>query len=181
MEFCNNCQNKMSIKWKNHINNEGDTEKILIYYCITCGNIKEYNKKWNYFSDMSADEIEEFIENDIIGHRKTKKIGTNDVNYFEKISKISEQMFSGMNNLEKLNMHPSFYSSKYLNALATLGMDKKESSLEDIKSKFKKIVKELHPDTVGLNEENKEKLTKVLEAYKIIKDQYDSNRKPNSK
>ena len=34
----------MSIKWKNHINNEGDTEKILIYYCITCGNIKEYNK-----------------------------------------------------------------------------------------------------------------------------------------
>ena len=50
-----------------------------------------------------------------------------------------------------------------------------------LKSKFKKIVKELHPDTVGLNEENKEKLTKVLEAYKIIKDQHDSNRKPNSK
>ena len=90
-------------------------------------------------------------------------------------------MFSGMNNLENLNMHPSFYSSKYLNALATLGMDKKESSLEDIKSKFKKIVKELHPDTVGLNEDNKEKLTKVLEAYKIIKDQHDNNRKPNSK
>ena len=60
-------------------------------------------------------------------------------------------------------------------------MDKKESSLEDIKSKFKKIVKELHPDTVGLNEENKEKLTKVLEAYKIIKEQYDSNRKSHAK
>ena len=153
--------------------------KRYVWFCLK--HIREYNKKWNYFSDMSADEIEEFIENDIIGHRKTKKIGTNDANYFEKISKISEQMFSGMNNLENLNMHPSFYSSKYLNALATLGMDKKESSLEDIKSKFKKIVKELHPDTVGLNEENKEKLTKVLEAYKIIKDQHDSNRKPNSK
>ena len=51
-------------------------------------------------------------------------------------------MFSGMNNLENLNMHPSFYSSKYLNALATLGMDKKESSLEDIKSKFKSIFPE---------------------------------------
>ena len=116
--------------------------KRYVWFCLK--HIREYNKKWNYFSDMSADEIEEFIENDIIGHRKTKKIGTNDVNYFEKISKISEQMFSGMNNLENLNMHPSFYSSKYLNALATLGMDKKESSLEDIKSKFKKIVKELH-------------------------------------
>ena len=37
---------------------------------------------------MTADEIEAFIENDIIGHRKTKQIGSNDTSYFEKISKI---------------------------------------------------------------------------------------------
>ena len=90
-------------------------------------------------------------------------------------------MFQGMNNLENMLVHPSYYSSKYLNALATLGIDNKESSLNEIKSKFKKIVKELHPDTVGKNENNKEKLTKVLEAYKIIKEQYDSNRKYHAK
>ena len=150
-----------------------------IWFCLK--HIKEYNKKWNYFSDMTADEIEAFIENDIIGHRKTKQIGSNDTSYFEKISKISERMFQGMNNLENSLVHPSYYSSKYLNALATLGIDNKESSLNEIKSKFKKIVKELHPDTVGNNEENKEKLTKVLEAYKIIKEQYDRNRKSHAK
>ena len=90
-------------------------------------------------------------------------------------------MFQGMNNLENSLVHPSYYSSKYLNALATLGVDNKESSLNEIKSKFKKIVKELHPDTVGKNEKNKEKLTKVLEAYKIIKEQYDNNRKSHAK
>ena len=42
MEFCKNCDNKMNIKW-NH--NDEKTEKLLIYYCITCGNTKEYNKK----------------------------------------------------------------------------------------------------------------------------------------
>ena len=41
MEFCSNCDNKMNIKWKNNISNN---EKLLVYYCITCGNIKEYNK-----------------------------------------------------------------------------------------------------------------------------------------
>ena len=150
-----------------------------IWFCLK--HIKEYNKKWNYFSDMSADEIEEFIENDIIGHRKTNQIGSNDASYFEKISKISERMFQGMNNLENMLVHPNYYSSKYLNALATLGIDDKECSIDEIKSKFKKIVKELHPDTVGKNENNKEKLSKVLEAYKVIKEQYDSIRKPPSK
>ena len=41
MEFCDICDNKMNIKWKkNSINNE----KLLIYYCVNCGNTKEYNK-----------------------------------------------------------------------------------------------------------------------------------------
>ena len=80
-----------------------------IWFCLK--HIKEYNKKWNYFSDMTADEIEAFIENDIIGHRKTKQIGSNDTSYFEKISKISERMFQGMNNLENTLVHPSYYLS----------------------------------------------------------------------
>ena len=42
------------------------------WFCLQ--HIKEYNKNWNYFENMTADEIETFIENDIIGHRKTQKI-----------------------------------------------------------------------------------------------------------
>ena len=28
MEFCDNCENKMNIKWKNE-----NSQKLLIYYC----------------------------------------------------------------------------------------------------------------------------------------------------
>ena len=49
--------------------------------------------------------------------------------------------------------------------------------VEDIKSKFKDIVKQLHPDTVGYKEKNIEKLKKVLESYKIIKN-YNERFKP---
>ena len=60
--------------------------------------------------------------------------------------------------------------------MAELNIDDKKTSLEIIKSKFKDIVKQLHPDTAGHKEENIEKLKKVLEAYKIIKSKYERNK-----
>tara|TARA_B100001741_G_C16395107_1_gene524262 strand:- start:430 stop:819 length:390 start_codon:yes stop_codon:yes gene_type:complete len=122
---------------------------------------------------MTADEIEEFLENDIIGHRKTKKMGAHN-KYFEDVSKISESIFSAFNGLDKSSINPNLISSKYLNALAVIGIDDKDVTLDKIKAKFKKIVKELHPDTVGENKNNTEKLTKVLEAYKILKEYHDN-------
>ena len=124
-------------------------------------------------SNMSADEIEEFLENDIIGHRKTKKMGAHN-KYFEDVSKISESIFSAFNGLDKSSINPNLISSKYLNALAVIGIDDKDVTLNEIKTKFKKIVKELHPDTVGQNKNITEKLTKVLEAYKTLKEYHDN-------
>ena len=43
MEFCDNCENKMGIKWKNDTVNSSK-EKLLVYYCMTCGNVNEYDK-----------------------------------------------------------------------------------------------------------------------------------------
>ena len=148
-----------------------DVLEKYIWFCFK--HIKEYNKKWNFFANMTADEIEEFLENDIIGHRKTKKMGAHN-KYFEDVSKISESIFSAFNGLDKSSINPNLISSKYLNALAVIGIDDKDVTLDKIKAKFKKIVKELHPDTVGENKNNTEKLTKVLEAYKTLKEYHDN-------
>jgi curved DNA-binding protein CbpA len=80
--------------------------------------------------------------------------------------------------IDKSKLNPNLYSSKYLNALAVLGIENKNSSLDEIKTHFKKIVKELHPDTVGNNKNNTEKLTKVLESYKILKEYYEQFKRP---
>ncbi len=149
-------------------------EKLNNYIWFCFDHIKKYNKKWDFFSNMSADEIEEFIENDIIGHRKTKKMGAHSNKYFEDASKISEAIFSSFKGFDKSTINPSLISSKYLNALAVIGIENKNVTLEEVKSKFKKIVKELHPDTVGKNKKNIEKLTKVLEAYKTLKEYHDN-------
>ena len=44
MEFCSHCENKMNIKWNNVENEDGKIKKILIYYCVTCGFNKQYDK-----------------------------------------------------------------------------------------------------------------------------------------
>ena len=142
-----------------------------IWFCFQ--HIKEYNKKWNFFANMSADEIEQFLENDIIGHRQTKKMGVHN-KYFEDISKISESIFASFKGFDKSSINPKSISSKYLNALAIIGIENKDTTLEEIKTRFKKIVKELHPDTVGKNKSNADKLTKVLEAYKALKEYHDN-------
>lgn len=145
------------------------------WFCLK--HIKEYNKSWNYFENMSADEIEEFIENDIIGHRKTHKIGANRSNYFNKTNEIRENIFNSFNHIGNEEFSSNSFRNEYTNALAELNISDKNSTLEDIKSKFKDIVKQLHPDTVGYKEENIEKLKKVLESYKIIKN-YNERFKP---
>jgi len=47
MEFCSHCENKMNIKW-NNVEEENEDGKIkkkkLIYYCVTCGFNKQYDK-----------------------------------------------------------------------------------------------------------------------------------------
>ena len=156
-------------------------DKLNTYIWFCYEHIKEYNKKWNYFSNMSADQIEEFIENDIIGHRKTKKMGTYSVDYAEKVEKIMDSLNSSYLGIDKNNLNPNLYSSKYLNALAVLGIDNKNASIEEIKSSFKKIVKELHPDTVGNDKSKTEKLTKVLESYKTLKEYYEQFKRPINK
>ena len=73
------------------------------------------------------------------------------------------------------------HRSKYLNALAVLGIDNKNASIEEIKSSFKKIVKELHPDTVGNDKSKTDKLTKVLDSYKTLKEYYEQFKRPINK
>ena len=48
---------------------------------LLCLNVKEFNKKWNYFENMNNQEIEYFIKSDLIWHKSTKKFGSSD-NFF---------------------------------------------------------------------------------------------------
>ena len=53
--------------------------KNLDYYVLN--HIKIFNKNWNYFENMSNQEIEFFIKSDLTWHKSTKNFGSSE-NFF---------------------------------------------------------------------------------------------------
>ena len=49
---------------------EKDNSKKYRLLCLE--HIKVFNKKWNYFSDMTDQEIEYFVKSDLTWHKQTK-------------------------------------------------------------------------------------------------------------
>ena len=58
---------------------EKDNSKKYRLLCLE--HIRVFNKKWNYFSDMSDQEIEYFIKSDLTWHKQTKSFNSSD-NFF---------------------------------------------------------------------------------------------------
>ena len=58
---------------------EKDNSKKYRLLCLD--HIKIFNKKWNYFSDMSDLQIEYFIKSDLTWHKTTKSFGSSE-NFF---------------------------------------------------------------------------------------------------
>ena len=59
---------------------EKDNSREFRYLCLE--HIKIFNKNWNYFSDMSEDQIEYFIKSDLTWHKPTKSFASSD-NFFK--------------------------------------------------------------------------------------------------
>ena len=58
---------------------EKDNSKKYRLLCLN--HIKIFNKNWNYFENMSDQEIEFFIKSDLTWHKSTKTFGSSD-NFF---------------------------------------------------------------------------------------------------
>ncbi len=145
---------------------EKDNSKKFKLLCLE--HIKIFNKKWNYFSNMTNDEIEYFIKSDLTWHKPTKSFNS------------SENFFSVLwnNALEdKLNIFGSsnfknFKKTKLTNtdrdALDILEL-KYEAKWEEIQKKFKSLVKKYHPDKNLGSKKFEDKLKKITLAYSQLK------------
>ena len=59
---------------------EKDNSKKFRLLCLS--HIKQFNKSWNYFANMSQTEIEYFLKSDTVWHKPTKKFSSAD-NFFK--------------------------------------------------------------------------------------------------
>ena len=147
--------------------------KLNEYYFFCMDHVKEYNKSWDFYKGLSVDQIELSMRKDTIWDRPSWPLKGNS-------SKILDQLKEFLSNdytlFEKEKDLKDFLDNKIfdkkltkaeIQSLGKLEL-KMPISVDEIKKKYKKLVKIFHPDVNADNKEAEKKFKEITEAYKIL-------------
>ena len=145
---------------------ERDNSKKYRLLCLE--HIRIFNKKWNYFENMSDQEIEYFVKSDLTWHKSTKSFGSSE-NFFNILwnNALEDKL-----NIFKTSGFKEFKQTKFTetdrDALDLMDL-KYDAKWEEIQKKFKSLVKKYHPDKNLGNKKYEDKLKKITLAYSQLK------------
>ena len=145
---------------------EKDNSKKFRLLCLE--HIKIFNKKWNYFANMTNEEIEYFIKSDLTWHKPTKSFNSSE-NFFNILwNNALEDKLNIFESSNFKNFKKDKLTSTDRDALDIMGL-KYEAKWEEIQKKFKSLVKKYHPDKNLGSKKFEDKLKKITLAYSQLK------------
>ena len=152
-------------------------EGEYLRFCVK--HVREYNKNYNYFSGLPDSDIAKFQKEALTGHRPTWKMGgtgeakvapdmatkrSGRAGYYKRIQD-PYNLFGADGPKKSGSRKPKPLEAK---ALETLGLSPKATG-EDIKTRYKELVKRHHPDANGGNRGSEERFREVLQAYRLLR------------
>ncbi len=142
-------------------------ERLREYYWFCLEHVREYNQAWDYFAGMSEQEIERQRRWDTVWHRPSWPFGRFGQNAgFGEGYRVHDgfDFFFG-DEPHARQPPPQTEEQKALKAL-----DLSEPvSFDDVKSRYKTLVKQLHPDANPGDPASEERLKVVNQAYAALK------------
>ena len=155
-----------------HVEVEKPADRYL-YFCLE--HVREYNQRWDYFSNMNAQEIDRFQRDAMVGHRKTKPVGVQArQTYYRNFSEwlhpddawfVGLEVETGPKKQHVSNVIPK----KERHAMAVFNIDFPFTEKE-LKTRYRLLARQYHPDQNGGTKEAEEKFKEVTEAYQVLKD-----------
>lgn len=141
------------------------------YYWFCPKHAAEYNKNWDFYLGLSADEIEEHLKNDITWQRPTWKLGHGSTYRMDKATDsfgIFEEVGLGMDGKHTPPPSHNHLEKKYIQYAKFMELTI-PFTLSDLKRQYKKLAKKYHPDTTSLTKKEADPLFKKLtEAYHYL-------------
>jgi len=147
------------------------------YFRFCFDHVREYNKGFNYFSGLADSEVARFQKEALTGHRPTWKMGTNSAAP-DQAQKRSGRAGYYNRIRDPFNVFSADRGPDYARkgkvrtlearALETLGLGV-DATGEEIKARYKELVKRHHPDANGGDRASEERLSAVLQAYRQLK------------
>lgn len=151
------------------------------YYHLCKEHVAEYNKAWNFFSEMSEEEIQNHIRENVYGHRPTWKYRAGQ-DYTEELYRKAQETYSyndGKPRSEKYRKtYDGFVQEDTLetDAMNIMGLAP-PLTLAGIKKQYKELAKKYHPDFNPGDKEAEDRLKEINMAYTILKVAYEKYEK----
>ena len=159
-----------------------------LHFCID--HVREYNATYNYFDGMSDSEVVDFQKDALTGHRPTWKLGANSwahgTHQSGAASSAGQARSQSTEGAEGVEDAASFFAWRAKQsraepvqnrrhvrplerkALDTLGLQP-GTPKDEVKTRFKELVKLHHPDANGGDTRSEEKLREIIQAYNYLK------------
>ncbi|MGH6768335.1 MAG: J domain-containing protein [Xanthobacteraceae bacterium] len=150
------------------------------YWRFCLDHVREYNHSYNFFSGMSTDDIAKYQREAVVGHRPTWKMGMNGGKPTGRSHAArfgpggDDDVFglfgeTGARNAEHLRRRETrVIRNAERKALETLGLEG-EATTQEIKLRFKTLVKRHHPDANGGDRSSEDRLREIIQAYNYLK------------
>ena len=156
------------------------------YWRFCLDHVRAYNHAYNFFAGMSPDDIARFQKEAVIGHRPTWKMGMNGGRPSSRShSSRFRPEFSGAADpfgvfrefgaaggtradFGRRTSEARTVRNAERKALDALGLEA-EASSQDVKTRFKELVKRHHPDANGGDRSSEDRLREIIQAYKYLK------------
>lgn len=142
-----------------------------VWYCAD--HIREHNKAWNYFEDLTDDEVEAIIKNDTVWQRPTWKLGSDadrakafadGTRIRDDFGVLNEEVDPRAPHPAQRTFHPDTPEAK---AFAILDLSLPITA-DGVKARYKKLVKRHHPDANDGCKKSEELFKEIVDAYQVI-------------
>ena len=147
-----------------------DNLSSYVWCCLE--HARAHNESWDYFKGMDDAAIERFRDEAILGHRPTWPLG-----------KRAAKARMGQAPLGVHDSHTLFEEDgetqtvrrpeRQLSRLQVMAMDTLQlahnATLNEIKARYKELVKRFHPDANGGDRGAEERLKQVIKAYGVLR------------
>lgn len=159
--------------------------QIREYYYFCIEHVRIYNNSWNYYEGMSDQDVENLVRSDLTWNRPTWPLSKS----FDKRPQFDESInveniyFSNIyNNFDDpldlmaehsnndfivLNNKVSKFTEEEKRALSKLELDS-SLTINDLKNRYKILVKKYHPDVNGGNKNLEETLKQINTSYRLL-------------
>ena len=149
-----------------------DNDKEYWRFCLE--HVRQYNQSYNFFKGMNDAAVMAYQKDAITGHRPTWKMGTGktrvraDFRAFGAGGDPFGLFGEGLRAEQKARAETKPVRNAERKALDTLGLEV-DAAADEIKARFKELVKRHHPDANGGDRSTENRLIEIIQSYNYLK------------